>query len=434
MRRHLLVICICIGLVFLAVAPVLALGGEEGWIDVRCNVDGASVSFDGQYKGVISGGSLTVPVYTTATPYKSFTVEKSGYNPYSGSLEMPDAGQTRTVYATLNPVPTPEPVNYGSISVESQPSGAQIYFNGNYRGTAPLVISDVWAGKYTIEAELSGYQPYTTSVTVTPGFRTPVYCPMTRLETTGSLYILSQPTNSNIYLDGVYRGTTPLTLNNLAATTHIVQLDHTGYYDWKSSVDVPVGGTRTVSATLNPMPASSAGWVYVSSSPGGATVTIDGVGFGQTPGSGSLKLNNIPVGDHTVALSLAGYQPYSTVISVSANTVSEVSRTLQPLSPSSGKGGLSVTSTPPAANVFLDNNFVGITPLTINDVASGSHILTLKEDGYQDYSTTIQVNTGATSTVAAVLPSATPTPRSPLLAVTVLGALLIVALLVRRKP
>lgn len=434
MRHHLLAIGILISFVLLAVSPVLALGGEEGWIDVRCNVDGASVSFDGQYKGIISGGSLTVPVYTTAAPYKSFTVEKSGYNPYSGSLEMPKAEQTLTVYATLNPVPTPVPVNYGTISVESQPAGAQIYFNGNYRGIAPLTISDVWPGKYTIEAELSGYQPYTTSVTVTSGFRTSVYCPMTRLDTSGSLYIFSQPANSNIYLDGVYRGTTPLTLDNLAATTHILQLDHTGYYDWKSTVDIPAGGTRTVSATLNPMPTSSKGWVYVSSSPGGAMVTIDGVGFGQTPASGSLKLNNIPAGDHTVALSLAGYQPYSTVTGVSANTVSEVSKILQPISTVSGRGGLSVSSTPSAANVFLDNNFIGITPLTINEVGAGSHLLTLKEEGYQDYSTTIQVNTGATSTVAAVLLSTTPTPRSPLPGIMVLGSLLIVALLVRRKP
>lgn len=422
-----------IGLVLLAVSPALALGGQEGWIEVRCNVDGASVSFDGQYKGVISDGSLTVPVYTTATPYRSFTVEKSGYNPDSGSLVMPDAGQTRTVYATLNPVPTQVPVNYGTISVESQPAGAQIYFNGNYRGTAPLTISDVWPGKYTIGAELPGYQPYTTAVTVTSGFRTSVYCPMTRLDTAGSLHILSQPTNSNIYLDGVYRGTTPLTLSNLAATTHILQLDHAGYYDWKSTVEVPAGGTRTVSATLNPMPSSSTGWVYVSSSPGGAMVTIDGVGFGQTPSSGALRLNSIPAGDHTVALSLAGYQPYSSVVGVSANTVSEVSTVLQPVSPAAGRGGLSVSSTPSGANVFLDNNFIGITPLTMNGIAAGTHLLTLREEGYQDYSATIQVNAGATSTVAAVLPAATPSPRSPLLAATVLGALLIVALLVRRK-
>jgi hypothetical protein len=433
MKQGILIIGIVLGIALIAVTPAGALGGDEGWIQVVCNVDGASVSFNGVYQGITAGGSLTVPVYTTGTPVNTVSVEKSGYTPYSTSVEMPSAGQTRTVYATLNPIPTQPPVNYGSISVESQPSGAQIYFNGNYRGLSPLVINDVWPGTYTIEADMSGYQPYTTSVSVSSGSRSSVYCPLTRLATTGSLYIISQPTGSNIYLDGVYRGITPMTLNNVAATTHIVQLDHAGYYDWKSTVEVPAGGTRTVDGTLNPMPVSTTGWIYVSSSPGGATVTVDGVNFGQTPASGSLKLNNIPVGTRTVGLSLSGYQPYSTAVSVTANTVTEVNKVLQPVSPVSTTGGLSISSTPPGANAFLDNNFIGITPLTLASVTEGSHLVTLRLEGYQDYSTTIQVNSGATSTVSGALVAVTPTQKSPLLAITVLGALLLAGLFMKRK-
>ncbi|MFA4876226.1 MAG: PEGA domain-containing protein [Methanoregula sp.] len=433
MRDSILILGILAAIVLTVVMPVTALGGSEGWIQVNCNVNGASVSFDGAYKGVISGGSLTVPVYTTGTPVNSVTVEKAGYTPYSTSVQMPEAGQTSVVYATLNIIPTPVPVNYGSISVESQPTGAQIYFNGNYRGLAPLVISDVWPGTYTIEAEMSGYHRYTTPVSVSSGSRSSVYCPLTQTVTSGSLYIISQPTNSNVYVDGVYRGITPITLNNVAATTHIVQLDHAGYYDWKSTVEVPAGGTRTVDGTLNPMPVSSSGWIYVSSSPGGAAVTIDGVSSGQTPASGSLKLNNIPVGSHTVGLSLAGYQPYSVGVTVSANTVTEVNKILQPISPVSGKGSLSVSSTPSGANVFLDNNFIGITPLTVHDVTAGDHLLTLRLEGYQDYSTTTQVNAGATSTVSAALVGTTPTPKSPLLVITVLGSLLVTLLVMRRR-
>ncbi|MDP3564567.1 MAG: PEGA domain-containing protein, partial [Methanoregula sp.] len=300
----------------LAIVPVAgAIGGDQGWIDVRCNVDGARVYFDGVEKGVISGGSLTVPVYSTAAPYHSFTVEKSGYTPASGQLTMPTMGETKTVYATLNPLPTPvpptpvpptpvPPVNHGSIAVESSPSGASIYFNGNYRGISPLTIYDVWPGSYSIQAELNGYRTYTTTTSVSAGTRSNVYCPLSAMDTSGSLYILSSPADAKVILDGQYRGKTPLTLNNLASGTHIVELDYPGYYDWKSTVEVPAGGTKTVSGTLNPIPVSSVGWVYVSSSPGGASVTIDGTNYGQTPGSGSLKLNNIAIGEHTVTLTL----------------------------------------------------------------------------------------------------------------------------------
>lgn len=434
--KKLLFLCYIVLCLFLAVIPAAsAIGGDQGWIEIRCNVDGARVYFDGAEKGVISGGSLTVPVYSTADPNHSFTVEKSGYTPYSGEVSSPAAGETKPVYATLNPIPTPvPPVNHGSVYVESSPSGASIYFNGNYRGTAPLTIYDVWPGSYTIQAELNGYRTYTTTTSVSSGTRSNVYCPLSPIDTSGSLYILSDPTNAKVVLDGLYRGNTPLTLNNLASGTHIVELDHPGYYDWKSTVVVPAGGTKTVSGTLNPMPVSNVGWVYVSSSPGGALVTFDGTNYGQTPGSGSLKLNNIGVGDHTVTLTLTGYKSYTTKVNVNANTVSEVSALLQPTEPKSATGGLSVSSTPSGANVLIDNNFVGITPLTLKEVPAGSHVVTVELTGYQDYEITTQVNAGATSTVAAGLsPVVLPIQKSGTIPLMACGALLVLVLYSLKK-
>lgn len=414
-----------------AEGPIGAIGGSEGWIQIHCNVNGASVSFDGEYKGVISGGSLTVPVYTTGTPYHTFSVEKAGYATYDGSLSMPAEGQTNTYYATLNPVYTPTtlpPVPYSTISVESSPAGADIYFNSNYRGRAPLTISDVWPGTYTISCEMNGYRTYTTTTSVSGGTRSSVYCPLSPVNTNGALYILSSPPGANVYLDSLYKGITPLTQSNLVAGTHILQIDHAGYYDWKSTVDVPSGGTRTISATLNPMPASSTGWVYVSSSPGGAAVTLDGNPSGQTPASGSLKLNPVAAGDHTVALSLYGFQPYSALVSVSPNTVSEVSAVLVPTGAASNKGSMSVSSNPAGANVFVDNNFIGISPLTANDIAAGNHMVTFRLDGYQEYSVSALVNAGTTSTVSAALLPVTPSQKSALPVIPAILAIMITAL------
>jgi hypothetical protein len=182
------------------------------------------------------------------------------------------------------------------------------------------------------------------------------------------------------------------------------------------------------------MPVSSTGWIYISSSPGGAAATVDGSSVGQTPTSGSLKLNTVPVGDHTVSLKLDGYKLYSTRTSVSSNTVSEVSAVLEPEAASSGKGSLSVSSNPSGANIFLDNNFIGISPLTANEIAAGSHLVTFRMDGYEDYSTNAQVTAGTTSSVSAALLPVTPAPRSPLLFLTTLAALGILGLILLRKP
>jgi hypothetical protein len=437
MKGSVFLLCISVCL-FLSLLPaVSAIGGSEGWIQIQCNVNGASVSFNGENQGVISGGSLTVPVYTTGTPYTSFSVSKAGYDQYDGALSMPAAGQTNTYYATLNPIATPTtvpPVRYGSIAVESLPAGADIYFDGNYRGRAPLTITDIWPGTYTISAEMTGYRTYSTTTRVSSDMRSSVYCSLTPMNTAGALYIISTPSDASVILDGLYKGRTPITLSNLAAGTHIIQLDYAGYYDWKSSVDVPQGGTKTISATLNPMPSSSTGWIYVSSSPGGVSVTLDGSSVGQTPVSGSLKLNAIAVGDHTVALQLAGYQPYSTRTSVSSNTVTEVSAVLVSSATSSGKGAMSISSNPAGTNIFVDNNFIGITPLTASDIAAGNHLVTFKMDGYQEYSTNALVTAGTTSSVSAALLPVTPSPKSPSLPLTALGALGIIGFLVLQKP
>jgi len=96
-------------LVLLAVIPVSAsaqIGGDQGWYVIHCNVDGTSVYFDGEYKGMIAGGELNVPVYTTATPYSTVRVEKDGYTSDEESLSpAPGQGETRDIYVTLNPTP-----------------------------------------------------------------------------------------------------------------------------------------------------------------------------------------------------------------------------------------------------------------------------------------------------------------------------------------
>ena len=434
MKKTFLLIGILVCLIA-AVPVVTAIGGDEGWIQIRCNVDGASVSFDGQYKGMISANELTVAVYSTGAPYREYTVEKSGYYSESGAITMPGSGQTRTYTVTLRPIPTPTPApQYGSIHVESSPSGAAIYWNGNYRGVAPLTISDVWAGSYTIEAELSGYRTYSTTTTVYAGSRSDVYCPLTQIVSSGGLYITSNPSNAMIYLDGSYRGRTPLSLNNLATGEHNVELDLSGYYDWKSTANVPNGGTQTVSATMNPIPVSNTGWIYISSSPGGATVFIDGNNVGQTPTSGALKPNGVMAGAHSVKLQMNGYNDYTTSVNVIPNTVSQVSAVLVPVGAAPSTGKLTVSSTPSGANVYLDNGFRGVSPLTMTDVTAGPHTLLIQMSGYTDYVSTVQVNSGATNTVAAVLnPVATPTQKSGVFPVVAGIAFLVIGFFAIRR-
>ena len=164
---------------FSVVSAAEPIGGNQGWIAVHCNVDGAQVYFDGTYEGVITGGILTVPVYSTGTPLKSFTVSKTGYTTYTGSIPaMPGKGETFDVYATLNPVvaPTTPAViggGQGWYVVNCNVNGATVTFNNQVVGvitqgtlTVPVYTTGTPYQTYTVS--MNGYLPYTAALTSVP--------------------------------------------------------------------------------------------------------------------------------------------------------------------------------------------------------------------------------------------------------------------------
>ncbi len=98
-------------------------------------------------------------------------------------------------------------------------------------------------------------------------------------------------------------------------------------------------------------------------------------------------------------------------------------------------GGISVISAPSEANVYLNNAFKGLTPLTLDSLAPGSYTVLVKLSGYQDWQATQQVTAGQTAQISAtLLPSATPTPtQTGLLPLTVLAGIGILFLAARKK-
>jgi hypothetical protein len=154
------------------------IGGNQGWISVHCNVDGAQVYFDGTYQGEITRGVLNVGVYSTGTPYKAYSVSKAGYAPYSGSIPyMPGMGETENLYATLNPVvPTTQAViggNQGWYTVNCNVNGATVMFDNQVVGTitqgtltVPVYTTGTPYQTYTVS--MNGYLPYTASMPGVP--------------------------------------------------------------------------------------------------------------------------------------------------------------------------------------------------------------------------------------------------------------------------
>ncbi len=175
----------------------------------------------------------------------------------------------------------------------------------------------------------------------------------------------------------------------------------------------------------------------ITSIPAGASVYGDGVYKGQTISGSPLVSTQVIPGTHTLLLTKAGYQDYSVTRTVVAGQNSDISVTLNPMQ-NPTTGGISVISAPSQAEVFLNNAFKGLTPITLDSLSPGSYTLLVKLNGYQDWQATQQVTAGQTAQVSATLipamapPTTTPT-QTGLLPLTIVAALGVLFLAIQRK-
>ncbi len=175
---------------------------QFGGARIDSDPSGAQVSIDGQPTG-------TTPVIREqlASGRHIVKFEKEYYFEYETSIEIED-GKTFEETFKLKP-------NFGLLSVESSPSGADVVLANENRaiGRTPLREYKLPAGTYTVKVEKDLYEPYEMPVSLMiDGER--------RLEPTlkrktGRLRVKSDPPEADIYLDGKRRGQTPAMLTDV---------------------------------------------------------------------------------------------------------------------------------------------------------------------------------------------------------------------------
>jgi hypothetical protein len=414
--------------------PTITLGGGKGYIDTYCNVDGASVSFDGTYECTIEQGVCTVAVSPTGTPIRTISVSKSGYVTWSGSLPgMPENGQHVPVYSTLNPTPTAPttapPVQTGTIYAQSAPAGAAIYLNGNFYGYSPVTIPSLAPASYTLKASLSGYTPDTQIITVYAG-QTASYFPTLRPSppaprSTGTVTVTSNPPAAQVYVDGMYQGTAPLTVT-LYPGTHAFRLSLAGYNDYSTSVYVNANTNQNLNAAMT---TAVYGTVAITSMPGAAAY-MDSNSQGTIPSSGTLTIYNVANGNRLFKVTAPGYNDWLNSVYVRPNAVTSIDATLTPAgvnpAPVSATGSIEVVSTPTGAEVYVDNLFKGYTPATLTGIADGQHTVMFRYTGYVDATDTVTVNSGQTTPLAiSMQPAPTPTAKSAPSAAVLIGSIFV---------
>ncbi len=303
----------------------------------------------------------------------------------------------------------------GYYDISSSPSGASASVDGTSVGLTPTTATIYVTGTpgHTITVSKQGYQTWSQYYPGNPaaGQHIAVYAALIPIPVTlspqpsmpggqqGYYAINANVDGAAVSFDGKNYGAVPVTVTVSTTGTpgHTIDIAKQGYQTWSQFYpgNPQAGQTINVYATLTPN--VQTGTIYVSSSPSGASAVLDN-GYDQivTPGT----FNTVSTGYHTVQVTMAGYQPYSTNIPVSAGATSNVYATL---TPNQQVGSISVSSVPKSASVYIDNIFEGMTNVIVGNLAAGTHTVTLKLAGYQTWTNTVTVNNQQTTYISATL-------------------------------
>ena len=131
------------------------------------------------------------------------------------------------------------------------------------------------------------------------------------------------------------------------------------------------------------------GGIRVESEPDGATVLVNGNVAGATP----VTIKGLSNGSYDIRLEKAEFAPTSLRIEVASGTNPVVHEKLKAVS----RGTLIVNLKPDDAEVLLDGELVGHTPLKLENVETGPHELQVRKTNFSSYSRRMEIAAGETS-------------------------------------
>jgi len=153
----------------------------------------ASVSTSSQGKSV----QTLLSTIEQAT-FQLLGAPQAGMQPQAGMPVLPN--EEKTGGQAFLPVPTSK--GSGSLSIATEPAGAEIYLDAELKGKTPTTLSSIPAGSHSLSLMKKGYSPLMKEVVVKANAATPVSERL--LKQTGALDITTTPTGAQIFVDDKY--------------------------------------------------------------------------------------------------------------------------------------------------------------------------------------------------------------------------------------
>lgn len=184
-----------------------------------------------------------------------------------------------------------------SISISSDPPGADIFVNGKLVGVTPMMVQ-MEEGNYQILLQKDGYKEYSTSIKLNRGQKQSVNTRFI-MAPVGTLNILVSPFGSLIYINEKFyqENTDRQFKTELAVGEYLLKVVNPNFGTWEKNIKIIAGESLNVTIDFN-----KSAKLTVTSTPVFGEIFVDGISKGYTPKQLTLR-----VGKHSIELRREGY-------------------------------------------------------------------------------------------------------------------------------
>ena len=202
----------------------------------------------------------------------------------------------------------------------------------------------------------------------------------------GFLAISSEPTDADIYIDGKHYGKTNNVITDLAVGTHELKLEKEGYASLTKTFVTTKGETLKLNETLQAV-SNKKVHLIVKADQENATIYIDDEPLGTKEASKLFMLGT----SHTWMIKCNMYHTESGTVTLNDRTI--IDKKLRP-----NYGFLNISTTPEQdAKVFVDEEYVGLSPVKTDKLKSGTHTVRVMKDMYKMAEKSFTVTDGQTT-------------------------------------
>ena len=294
-----------------------------------------------------------------------------GYYPLSKTIEV-SGEATQEIAIALQPLP-------GNLLVSSSLEDIKVLIDDQEAGTVPGTLEEISRGAHKLEFIKYRYFNLQQEVDI-EGLGKTQAIDISLQPAWGQVEFSTKPAGAELYIDDRLIGETPISAEVLETGSQLT-LKARGYKTLQRQVSVKAG-SKAEHPLIEMVVAD--GTVAITSSPAGASITIDNEFKGNTP----LNVDIAPFAKHSIELFLEGYLKASRSLSVEPEQQTALNVDLKP-----NIGTVRLNISPADASILVDGKTYGSGSQTLS-LNARPHNISIEKSGYETRSMTVTPRPG----------------------------------------